>query len=329
MVNRTTFAKVWSAAINACCSPAFVMNAFAKSGLVPFNPQAIDRSQLKPSFKRTHIGDGVDATADNGPDAPEPLVCPTCGHLERPHPIVAVRQLPVELRPVFSAAEVIHESEVERPIRRRATIDKGRLLTSDEWYEIIKKKEEEQIKMKEDTEKRKQARIEKRKMKEETEKEKQLKKQQTAKKPQTGKKEQTAKKQQAAKKQQTTKKQQASKKQQTAKKQNSNQESTAQADSGHPEQGHHLEVMPDPAVPSTSTGVVDPDPRCSYITYEQYSDDEDVKICAICSNHNPPEDVLGEIAWIQCTMCLSWFHFVCLGVFEKLHIDVFICSKCI
>ena len=328
MVNRTTFAKVWSTAINVCCSPAFVTNAFAKSGLVPFDPQAIDRSQLKPSFKgsRFRTGDG-DKNSDSAQD---PLVCPTCGHLERPHPIVAVRQLPVELRPVFQAAEAIQQSEIDRPKRKRATIDHGRLLTSEEWRAIIKKKEDDQCKAKEEAEKRKVAREEKKTLREQEEKQKKEKKGKPGKQ---------------TKKRQTTKKAPGPKPSNSENKENelASEDPTVSIDepsvnvTGELHEPHQSMPMEDEQRPSTSSGVFADVQRYSYIL--THSDDEgddaptksteDLELCGICLSGDPDCDCDNSVvSWLQCDVCSQWFHYVCLGVRDDMVIDCFTCSKC-
>ena len=47
LVNRANFPGIWRLAIQEACSVRLVREAFADSGISPFDPLAIDRSSLK------------------------------------------------------------------------------------------------------------------------------------------------------------------------------------------------------------------------------------------------------------------------------------------
>jgi hypothetical protein len=147
-ISKAALPKVWNATINSVCSPAFVMGCFRKSGLVPFNINAIDRSKLRKSVKKVDVNATVDVNNNNNTAAPaaapaptkaadEVLVCPTCGKMENPHPVFAVQKLPPLLRIPF---QVPAQKQPGEEKKTRLAITKGRRLTGDEWTKKLKDK---------------------------------------------------------------------------------------------------------------------------------------------------------------------------------------------
>ena len=48
-VKKSDFAGIWSNVMRNYCSKKLVKDSFAKCGIIPLNPAAIDKDKLKPS----------------------------------------------------------------------------------------------------------------------------------------------------------------------------------------------------------------------------------------------------------------------------------------
>ena len=70
-------------------------------------------------------------------EQPQAQLCPTCGHMEQVHFVPSVCALP-ELHAAYEVRGLEKQGDTNK--RRRTTIDKGRLLTGEEWCDIIKDK---------------------------------------------------------------------------------------------------------------------------------------------------------------------------------------------
>ena len=55
--------------------------------------------------------------------------------------------------------------------------------------------------------------------------------------------------------------------------------------------------------------------------------DDQSNVCGLCDGHYWDDDNQDSESWIQCPLCLTWFHDTCAGVYGRAG-DNFICDKC-
>ena len=199
------------------------------------------------------------------------------------------------------------EKQADTNKRRRTTIDKGRLLTGEEWCDIIKDKEEKKRKEEDEKEQRKISRLEK---KEQNDREKEAKKiARATKKPKPkGKSLKKAPK----------------------------PTPVSQVDSAADDEAPSCSGI---RTARTSVRGCRPD----FILNESSDDNEQVlpirrpvkvvdkDVCGICGGNDLPSDdesssTIAVVEWSDCDMCHQWFHNHCIHI-ETTPSEL-ICSAC-
>ncbi|XP_033729176.1 heavy metal-associated isoprenylated plant protein 4-like [Pecten maximus] len=163
-----------SFSIDAVFSPAFIKSSFRKAGLIPFNPDMIDKSMLVPEdFQKKKVPSALTnpgpsicnpSTEDSVQEATSQTaisiqsnVCKECGASKAPHPLISVQKLPKELQSVF-----IVPLSSQPPKKKRKVVTEARIITGDKMLEQLEFKEKEEDEKRAGIERRKKEREEKR-----------------------------------------------------------------------------------------------------------------------------------------------------------------------
>lgn len=86
-VNKAKCPSVLSHTIDEICSPARVKEAFRKTGIAPFNPDVIDKSQLTETYKVSSVQTQSNLNQDHSPK-PSTTLCSACGSFGRKKTLV-------------------------------------------------------------------------------------------------------------------------------------------------------------------------------------------------------------------------------------------------
>ncbi|XP_033749086.1 uncharacterized protein LOC117333772 [Pecten maximus] len=180
-ISKANLPALLAYAIDQTCSPALVKSAFRKSGLIPLNKDAIDKSHLLPEdFQKSNdtsrnVTNSNKEAGDDKTCNSKTNSCSTCGASTLPHPIQAVRKLPPVLQSIF-----VTPALPSKATKKRRVVTEARVITGDEMLDQLRKKEKEEREKREGIEKRKKEREQKRKERENEKAEKGKKKDKSA-----------------------------------------------------------------------------------------------------------------------------------------------------
>ncbi|XP_069134293.1 uncharacterized protein [Argopecten irradians] len=142
MIGNGRFSQVLHSAMDRVFSPFNIKTAFRKCGIVPLDPNAIDKSRLTASdvdFTLPTPGPGGDNSENHMHD---PL-CQTCGQFVMGHPLVKQGIIPAELADIF--VPVIGSGPVNKQKNTRI-VTQSRVITGSEIYSQLKEKEKQKNK---------------------------------------------------------------------------------------------------------------------------------------------------------------------------------------
>ncbi|XP_060560718.1 uncharacterized protein LOC132720575 [Ruditapes philippinarum] len=132
-------------------APSTVKDAFRLAGIMPVNPDAIDTSQLvPPSFPVEERGDNPTIT------------CETCGQFIGQNPLVKRGVVPASLADILVPPPAKPMPQKKRPSK---AVTSARVLSGDEMLEILKEREDAEVKRLEEKKQREEDREMKRKQK--------------------------------------------------------------------------------------------------------------------------------------------------------------------
>jgi len=184
------------------------------------------------------------------------------------------------------------------PKRRRIT--KARVLTENEYYDMLKEKEREEKEREEQKQKRKEEREKRKKEKEEEKK----RKEQERRKKQEDKKEAEEKKKK--------KEMEANKKKRRQKK---GGPTTVVSDS---------DVDPTEPCPSTTSRKRQLPAQFQMDTSDSDDSDGSSILCALCNAREPEGLKRSRVFWVDCDRCGTWFHTFC----TKTASSKYVCDSC-
>ncbi|XP_053381964.1 uncharacterized protein LOC128549365 [Mercenaria mercenaria] len=148
-------------------TPASVRVAFAVTGIVPFNPKAIDTSQLvPPTFKKTNPQNGNKENTNV-------RSCETCGSF-LVNPLVDQGLIPERMADVLMPPPMPPMKSGKKASRR---VPEGRVISGDEMLKLLKEKEDAARREKEEKEERQRQREERRIQRQKEEEERLVKRQ--------------------------------------------------------------------------------------------------------------------------------------------------------
>ena len=193
VLNKAKFPAVLSTSIDKYCSPANVKESLRKCGIYPFNPDAIDKTQLTPTHNTKSSGT---QTTENTATQEEPstssdsttsttcppstssdsttsttcppstvtdqtTICKECGTYLGGNPLVTEGLIPEQLSKLFPPIPA-------KPlVAKRKMVTESRIISSAEFLKKLEEKDEEDRKKIEGIARRKREREEKRQQKEE------------------------------------------------------------------------------------------------------------------------------------------------------------------
>jgi len=164
-LNKAKFPVVLSHSIDQLCSPATVKESFRKTGIYPYNPDAIDKTQLTPSQHfsiPSSISEPAPSTSETTSSNIQPTstsICTECGTFLGGNPLVKEGLVPQYLADIFQPVPA-------KPyIARRKLVTESRVITSDQFLKKLEEKVEDERIKKEVTAKRKRDREEKKQQK--------------------------------------------------------------------------------------------------------------------------------------------------------------------
>ncbi|XP_060573879.1 ensconsin-like [Ruditapes philippinarum] len=166
VIGKARFPLVLKHALDKA-TPASISDAFAVTGICPFNPDAVDKSQLVAASFEKYKQRSTDSDKD------VVTTCTTCGSYAR-NPLVVHGLIPQELSDILMPPPV--KPQPQKKSRRLVT--EARLISGADMLQQLKEKEEEEIKKREGIERRKIELKEKRELKTKMEQEKKAKREQ-------------------------------------------------------------------------------------------------------------------------------------------------------
>lgn len=134
--------------IDEICSPARVKEAFRKTGIVPLNPDAIDKSELTGTHNIGTVPTESNMNQDYSPK-PSTTLCFACGSFVGKNPLVTKGLIPKHLSSIFAPV-------LAKPMTaRQKLVTEARVITSNDHVQKLYEKVEEEKKKKDDVVKRK------------------------------------------------------------------------------------------------------------------------------------------------------------------------------
>ncbi|XP_033747537.1 uncharacterized protein LOC117332656 [Pecten maximus] len=135
VIGKNRLAQLLKAAIDKACSVHNIKNSFRKCGMVPFNPDAIDKTKLAPYNPVFQVpGPGGDNCGNADPVDP---LCEACGQFVHGHPLVTGGLIPSDLASILVP--------IAEPAKKKKTriVTKSRVITGDEIYKQLAEKEQQ------------------------------------------------------------------------------------------------------------------------------------------------------------------------------------------
>ncbi len=332
VISRINLPMTLSASIDKVCSPKLIKDSFRKTGIFPLDSKALDWSQIRESavsadssgvLTRNAPSTSAAASASTSTPPACPMAsavqhcatckchehtipngthCPTCLNMIKDrHPVASVLKLPDELQELFVIPGKKCYGTEKAPKRNAAPL--GRHVTGQEWMDVVrektKKRQEEEINKEERKKVREERKIEKEKEVEEKKKKKVEKEKAKAASQANGR---------------PKSKRVAGKKSKAA----PSRDSDADDDDDMPLMNKRVRRTPKKIIQLDESSDAD-------------SDEEKIP-CNMCHRVVPAGgDGMEDDAWVQCDMCDSWYHVVCVELPFDLPVgedDVYICGPC-
>ena len=346
VVSKRDFARVVKEPFETAFSMSIIKKGFSKCGIFPFNPNAVDTVKMQPSTMHQDSQSSAESTTQSseaessistvlaeessagtvGSELSDQFTPPlfstptsssanssTCTRVSTTPPATTPKRSPI-VNPLVSAGLIPSNlgdifapppSSASKPKRR---IVKARVLTEDEFANLLKEKDRKEKEAAEDKERRKIEREQKR-QKAAEEKEKKKIEQERKKQERERRKDEKGKGKQ--------------KKRTSQKKVPSPSPSLSPVTSGDEDLG------PGPSKRSKSRSVRMPS-RYRTEEDEDSSGNESDTICARCEKRDLEVDNDGPVFWIDCDSCSVWYHTYCVfGKNVTIMSRRFLCEDCV
>ena len=331
ILNKNDFARVFRTPYEKTFTPTVIQTSFKKTGICPFDPDAIDKSQLYPtaahdkapdapstpctsSDSNTESSSASSRTSSNSstPVSSQTSPCPTCGSSgtnPKDNPLVSAGLIPEHLHDILAITNYVSTTK-----KRPRVVTKARVITNEEYLEEIRKKEKEK---EEEEAKKAQKEKEREIKKKEAEKKKeemQRKREERQKKAEERKKSMEEKKGSGRQKKQATKK--GGECSTPSRVRESVRKSKRKLEDDFVTLGDSDSQDSD----EDSSNIEDTDEEARE-EREVESEEEDDEACFKCGSHEPPSDCEDDVSWFQCDNenCERWYHSFCLQKKEKPH----------
>ena len=335
IVTKREFAAMVKGPFEKAFSMVNIKAGFAKTGIFPFNPNAIDMSKMKPSevynspasqssLDSSREGESIALalnTSSSSSGVPEPgpntsSEAPSCSYVPNTptpltvtppvdsstpmppgsglsivNPLVRAGLVPTYLADIFSVPD-----EQSQSTRKRRRITKTRVLTEDEYMEMLKEKEAKENEAKELKKKRREERERKKEEREAQKKKKEEERKQKG-QSQEGKKG----------------KGRAKRIKESASAQVGEEEASSNSESEEPVRRSSRARQP----PSRFLGDCSSD-----------SDSDGATLCGLCNCRDPETTQASIVYWVDCSNCGAWFHTSCaLG--DNCTSRQYVCNSCL
>ena len=315
-ISKKNFSAIFKEAFDKALVVSTIKKGFRKCGIMPFNPDAIDKNRLMPSHEGNEVSfeveptdTGAEADATEAPVQPAPTVEPDLQHpslpggsisisavaastssdLRRLNPLIRNGLVPPSLVDCF-----IFPATPEKKAQSIRPVAKARVLTSVEQRKMFREKVEQKRVEEERKEKRMQEREKKRNEK-------------------------------AKSKKNITEKKKATKEKVSQRNETSgtNEEKLQQL------KPREKRKRKKPARFYESSDSSDNIMEESVEEYIGTSEEEGEERCFSCKKANVRGSASKEVEWVACDLCEKWYHVICEGACdEDLVSENYTCKLC-
>ena len=327
IVTKREFAAMVKGPFEKAFSMVNIKAGFSKTGIFPFNPNAIDESKMKPS-EVYHSPSSLDSsregespvfaqntpsTSEKGPNVssessscsyvpntptfvtvtpPLDVSTPKSGSGSIVNPLVRAGLVPTYLADIFTVPD-----DQSQSLRKRRRITKTRVLTEDEYVKMMKEKEAKENEAQELKKKRREERERKKEEREAQKKKKEEEKKQKG-QSQEGKK---------------GKGKSRAMKNESVSAVREEEEASSNSESEEPVRRSSRVRQP----PSRFLRACSSD-----------SDSDGETLCGLCNSRDPNTTQASIVYWVDCSNCGAWFHTACaLGGNSSSR--QFVCNNCL